>query len=247
MQIAAHCFALTGFAYIPPWSVNAGIIAGNEKTLVIDSGPTRLAAETILGYAFAVRPTNTVVVVNTERHLDHIGGNSFFIEHGFEVYGHAGIQRSDEELKSDVDEFNRSISNSVRRERQEGTHLFANTRIANPTKILSSEMEFDLGGVTIRILLTPGHTPTNLCVYLGTEQVLYCGDTATSGYIPNLEGGTASSWQQWLLSLDRIAALPPRVLVCGHGPVLRGGEVKSEIQRVRAILERALQEGRAPT
>ena len=38
MKISARCYAVTGLAYSPPWSVNAGFITGEEVTLIVDTG-----------------------------------------------------------------------------------------------------------------------------------------------------------------------------------------------------------------
>jgi glyoxylase-like metal-dependent hydrolase (beta-lactamase superfamily II) len=247
MQIAQHCFALIGFAYIPPWSVNAGFIVGDEKTLIVDSGPNTLAAATIRGYAQAVRPSNQLLLINTERHLDHISGNSHFADHGVEVYGHVGIQRQDSELKSDIDEYIACTPNVIRREQQEAAIVFTDTRIVNPVHKISSEIKFNLGNLNAEVLVTPGHTPTNLCVFVPAERVLFCGDSVVSGYLPNLEGGSVRDWQQWLSTLDRITELEAEVMVCGHGPVLQGANVPKEIQRIRTIIERAILEEKAPT
>ncbi|HTS47380.1 MAG TPA: hypothetical protein VMH05_05520 [Bryobacteraceae bacterium] len=37
MRLSQHCYALTGLGYVPPWSVNAGIVAGRETTLIVDT------------------------------------------------------------------------------------------------------------------------------------------------------------------------------------------------------------------
>jgi glyoxylase-like metal-dependent hydrolase (beta-lactamase superfamily II) len=247
MQITQHCFALMGFAYTPPWSVNAGFIVGDAKTLIVDSGPNALAAATIRGYAQGVRPSNQLLVINTEQHLDHIGGNSHFADNSIEVYGHAGIQRNDSELKSDIDEYSACTPNAVRREQREAAIVFTDTRIVNPNHKITSEIKFNLGNLNAEVLLTPGHTSTNLCLFVPAERVLFCGDSVVSGYLPNLEGGTIKDWQQWISTLDRIAGLEAEAIVCGHGPILKGDNVVKEIQRVRTIIERAILEEKAPT
>jgi len=246
MQISPRCYALTGFAYTPPWGVNAGIVAGNETTLIVDSGPTRLAAETILGYARVIRPANRLLVINTEQHLDHIGGNCLFVEEGIDVYGHKDINRSDADLQADIKEYHSCISDKARRDRHEEEFLFARTVIINPTKKITTDMRFDLGGLTVEIIMTPGHTPTNLGVVVPSDRVAYCGDAVVSGYSPNLGGGTSDDWRIWLESLKRIAGLNVEVLVCGHGGVLRGASVAAEIGRVRGILEMATKESKEP-
>lgn len=80
MRISKSCYAVTGLACEAPWTVNAGFIAGPKRTLIVDTGATTLSARTIQGYAQAVSPANELMVINTERHLDHIGGNFYFRE-----------------------------------------------------------------------------------------------------------------------------------------------------------------------
>ena len=98
MRISGRCFAVTGLAYVPPWSVNSGFVAGDGTTLVIDTGATALSAAAIHGYASAVKPGNRIAVFNTEKHFDHIGGNGFFRERGAEIHGHELISRTEEEF-----------------------------------------------------------------------------------------------------------------------------------------------------
>jgi glyoxylase-like metal-dependent hydrolase (beta-lactamase superfamily II) len=150
-------------------------------------------------------------------------------------------------LKSDIDEYIACTPNAVRRKREEAAIVFTGTRIINPIYKITSEIKFNLGNLNAEVLLTPGHTPTNLCVFVPAERVLFCGDSVVSRYLPNLEGGSVRDWQQWLSTLDRIVALEAEVLVCGHGPILQGDNVPKEIQRVRTIIERAILGKKAPT
>jgi cyclase len=108
-------------------------------------------------------------------------------------------------------------------------------------------LALDLGACAIQILLTPGHTPSNISVYVPSDGVLYCGDCLVNGYLPNLDAGSAAGWEIWLGSLDRVAGLAPRIVVPGHGPVAKGGEVPRLIARVREVLERAIETGQSPT
>jgi cyclase len=240
MQLSRHCHALTGFAYVPPWAVNAGFVAGESRTLIVDTGPTALAAATILGYAQVARPGNAILAIDTERHLDHIAGNDLLRSHGIDVYGHPSIDRTDEEYASDVAEFCASVSDPRRRAAGEGRIPFAGTRIVRPNVLVDAETALDLGGVVAHILLAPGHTPANLLVWVPEERVLFAGDTVVSDYVPNLESGGPADWRLWLAALERIEGLQPESLVPGHGRVLRLGDIGAEIARVRRVLETAL-------
>jgi glyoxylase-like metal-dependent hydrolase (beta-lactamase superfamily II) len=247
VRLSDSCYAVTGLGYAPPWMVNAGFVVGAKSTLVVDTGPTAFAAATIHGYASAVRSDNALLVLNTERHLDHIGGNCLFHDHGAEILGHPGIARTDQELAADLAEINALVPDRVRRERREAALPYEGTRLVNPTRAIECDCTLDLGKLSVEVVLTPGHTPTNVCLFVPTEGVLFGGDCIVGGYLPNLEAGGPKDWRTWLASLDRIESLAPRLVVPGHGPVLRDDYVSRAIDEVRRVLKEAIACGRAPT
>ena len=57
-------------------------MVGQHTTLIVDTAANALAAATIHGYATIARPGNRLVVIDTEKHFDHIGGDDVnrFIE-----------------------------------------------------------------------------------------------------------------------------------------------------------------------
>jgi glyoxylase-like metal-dependent hydrolase (beta-lactamase superfamily II) len=247
LRLSTHCFAITGLGYLPPWTVNAGFITGDETTLIIDTGANAAAAATIHGYATTARPSNQLLVLDTERHFDHIGGNGYFRARGIDVYGHSSIQRTDDEFRAEMAEFNQGISSAARRAHQESRVFYHGARLANPNRPVTEDFRMNLGNCEIDILLTPGHTPSNISVYVPSDGALFCGDCLTNGYLPNLDAGSTDDWRVWLGSLDRIAALAPRIIVAGHGPVATGDEVPPMIQKVREILQQSIDAGRSPT
>jgi glyoxylase-like metal-dependent hydrolase (beta-lactamase superfamily II) len=247
MLLSDRCYAVTGLGYLPPWTVNAGFVTGDETTLVIDTGANAAAASTIHGYASVARPGNRLLVLNTERHFDHIGGNGYFRDLGIDIRGHASIERTEDEFRAEIMEYNAEISNNVRRSRQESTVFYHETWLANPNLPISQDSALDLGDCAIQILLTPGHTPSNISVYVPSDRVLYCGDCLVNGYLPNLDAGSVAGWEIWLRSLDRVAGLAPRIVVPGHGPVAKGDDVPRLIAGVREVLERAIATGQSPT
>ena len=247
MRLSPSCYAIPGLCCIPPWWHNAGFVVGGSRTLLVDTGGNLAAAQTIHGYATAVKPAQPLVAVNTEPHLDHLLGNAFFTELGVEVLGHASIARTEDDFARYQEEVRAGIADGVRRARHEERSFFAGTALQNPTRPVLEDMALDLGGISAELVLTPGHTPANLSVYVPAERVLYAGDCLEPGHLPGLEEGSPDDWRAWLSSLERIEALEPLVLVPGHGVVLVGeAAIREELARVRGVLREAIGRGTPP-
>jgi glyoxylase-like metal-dependent hydrolase (beta-lactamase superfamily II) len=247
MRLSNRCYAVTGLGYSAPWCVNAGFVVGDNLTLVVDTGGNALAAQTIHGYASAVRPANRLRVIDTEKHFDHIGGNGFFRELGIDVWGHVAALRTPAEFAAEIAEFNDAIPNAARRARGEAQAFFHRTLLTIPNRQIDADTRFDLGGCTVEILLTPGHTPANLSVWVPDDGVVFTGDCLISEYLPNLDAGGPQEWQTWLDSITRIEWLNPATVVPGHGPVARGREVQVVADAVRGVLREAIARGYSPT
>jgi glyoxylase-like metal-dependent hydrolase (beta-lactamase superfamily II) len=247
MRLSPRCYAVTGLAYSPPWCVNAGFITGDAETLVVDTGGNALAGQTVHGYATAARPANRLRVLNSEKHFDHIGGNSFFRAQGIDIWGHSGIARTPAEFQAEIAEFNDAIPTARRRAAGEAAAFFHGTQLTNPNCPIDRNTRFDLGNCIVEILLTPGHTATNISAWAPEDGVLYTGDCLIAEYTPNLDAGTPADWQTWLASVDRLEALEPAIVVMGHGSVARGAQVRTVIATVRRVLEESIARGHSPT
>jgi len=73
------------------------------------------------------------------------------------------------------------------------------------------------GGLTFRVVETPGHTPGGICYWFETENVCFTGDTLFKGSCgrTDLPGGDGRVLAQ---SLKKLAALPPETrIIAGHG------------------------------
>lgn len=247
MKISERCYVIYGLTTIPPWMVNSGFIVGDNKTLIIDCGGNYLSAKTIYGYAKIAKPENELIAINTEPHFDHMGGNCFFREMGINIYGHHKINRHEDELTATKKEYQCSFTSEVRKQHNEEEVTFYNTQLTNPNLQISENTQIDLGGIAAEIILTPGHTKMNLSIFVNSDKVLYCGDVLVNGYIPNLEDGGVDDWKEWLISIEKIENISPEIIVSGHGEVLTGEKIETEIVRIQSILDKAIKSGNPPT
>ncbi|HJP29260.1 MAG: MBL fold metallo-hydrolase [Candidatus Latescibacteria bacterium] len=98
----------------------------------------------------------------------------------------------------------------------------ARARVPWPTVTFSDELQVHLGGRTLRLLRTPGHSIDGISVLVQDCGVLLAGDCAATGIVPALGDGDGRILEA---SLRSLANMNIDVLVPGHGPVVRGAEV----------------------
>ncbi|HYM24078.1 MAG TPA: MBL fold metallo-hydrolase [Vicinamibacterales bacterium] len=87
-----------------------------------------------------------------------------------------------------------------------------------PTEVFSDTMTLALGGREIRVLHARAITPGDTYVYLPKEQVLVAGDILVHP-IPFAVGGSYP--QDWMATLQKLAALDVDAIVPGHGGIER--------------------------
>ena len=248
MRITDSCYIITGLNAESPWAVNSGFVVGANTTLIVDTGSNYFAAQTIFGYAHCAKPKNKIVVVNTEPHFDHIGGNDFFRSRKIDVYAHPNLKRTEDEFQRNKSDFDATIVNGVRKNAKESDAFYFRTALANPNGSVVQNDVMDLGGLEAVMYETPGHTPQNISIFIPKEKVLFCGDAVVGQYIPNLEGGNVDSWKLWLESLNSIEALNPEFIVPGHGDKISGKiEIQNMLTSMRTVISDAVEKKSAPT
>jgi quinoprotein relay system zinc metallohydrolase 2 len=144
-------------------------------------------------------------VINTHEHPDHVFGNAAFAPDATFV-GHHNLP---EELAKRGEYYLSSFREAL------GAAAISEVRIIPPTLLVNGETTLDLGGR--RLLLTAwspaAHTNCDLTVLDETSGILFAGDLVFLQHIPVLDGSVTG----WLSVLPRLAKLPARIVVPGHG------------------------------
>lgn len=219
-----------------PSHVNSWLVAGRDRAVLVDTGlgiePIRPVAEATAGL-----PAD---VVNTHHHFDHTGGNAEFdavavheravallasgapsseraayLAHTRALLAAAGTYR-------DLDQrfFHLLTDDADPRPLPAGFDAEAWVRPGPPPgptpRALHDGDVIDLGGRTLTVLHTPGHSPDSLCLLDDREGLLFGGDTLNSG--PIYAQAQESDLEDFARSTARLAGLAGDVsLVCmGH-------------------------------
>lgn len=210
---------------------NVGFVVGDDAVAVIDSGGSPTVGDRLL--AAIRRHTDLPVryLINTHVHFDHLFGNGAFRHEAPALVAHARLQGA---LMSRADTY------LARFEELVGPGE-ARRVLMLPTDLpVAERLELDLGGRVLEVVAHPtAHTNNDLTVFDRETGTLFAGDLVSVNHIPILDGSVLG----WLTVMDRLAALPARQVVPGHGPV--SGSWPAPLAPQRRYLEGLVAEIRA--
>lgn len=185
---------------------HAYLLNGKSRSLLIDTG---LGICNI--YDEVIKLTDKpMTAVATHIHWDHIGGHQYFPD----FYAH------EDELNWLSGEFPLTLEQIKgmvvdRCDPPEG-YTVDNYQFfqGTPTRVLKDNDMIDLGGRTLQVLHTPGHSPGHICFYEKERSYLFTGDLVYKdtlfSYFPSTDP------EAYLASLERVAALPVKRVFPAH-------------------------------
>lgn len=195
------------YAYLQPpggWCLsNAGVIAGPEGAVVVDTLATERRSRRLreLVDGLGVGPRRTVV--NTHHHGDHTFGNHTF--------GPAAEIIAHEQAVPELIETGLTLTTLW------PDVEWGDVRVTLPTLTFADQVALRIGSHRVELLhVGPAHTTNDVVVWLPDSRVLFAGDVVLAGCTPFILMGSARGS---LTAIDRLLALEPRTVVCGHGAV----------------------------
>lgn len=179
------------------------LIKGKKKNLLIDTGVPG-DAEQLMGQLAQVglTPEDVNMLILTHEHMDHIGcatifGNSTIVAAHMMAANKVGMQ----------DEFVLMSENC----KLEPSAYHIDLRLHHGTGI-------DIGGFSLQVLHTPGHSSGSICLYEPDLQILFTGDTI---FANGVLGGIfpSGSISDYTLSLRDLSKLRVKEIYPGHGRI----------------------------
>lgn len=211
------------------WVNNAFITRG--KGLVFDSFFDLKHCREMLSIFKEVsgkeRPT---YLVNSHANGDHVFGNQLFKDSVIIAHKNLpeGMLQEPLSMYKDIKKYGGTPQGNPMLDfyaKEFANQDFRGLEWVEPDILIDSDITLYLEGMEVQILnVAPGHSESDLIIWLPEEKVVFASDIVFSGGgIVAHSGKGAKNWEK---ALDKIIALDPKVVIPGHGSICDVDEVK---------------------
>ncbi|KTC36458.1 MAG: quinoprotein relay system zinc metallohydrolase 1 [Pseudomonas sp.] len=210
--------------------VNTGFIVTEAGVLVIDTGPSKRYGQALREAIARVTGKPVIQVLLTHHHPDHVLGNQAFSDVPI-----GALAGTTELLRQQGDAMAENLYRLVG-DWMRGTEVVLPNRTLEPGVL-------EIGGHRLRLLALAGHTGADLAIFDERTGVLFAGDLVF--YQRALTTPNSPGLEVWLKDLDRLQALPWRLVVPGHGPVASSAVPFAQMRDYLGWLHQLLSDGAA--
>lgn len=238
---------------------NSTAIVGRDGVLVFDTNTRPATARAVLTMLRAVTDRPVRWIVNSHWHPDHWSGNEVYAEAfpGVEIIateGTANYMRNIatawpavfagqlERMRAEppaADEAGQAEQRTQIDQRADFVAAMTAVHRTYPTRAYRDALRLDLGGRTVELTEITGDSSHATMAWLPRERLLLTGDALVAPVTWTQQGYAISPWIE---SLRAMAALGPRLIVPGHGPLMADSDY---LDLVIAYMESARDQVRA--
>ncbi|MCX8031953.1 MAG: MBL fold metallo-hydrolase [Thermoleophilia bacterium] len=253
MRIQAEGKICDRILAVGPASYPIYAVCGDDKTLLVDAGLSVLGPRYLKGIqALPGRRANPDLLFLTHSHYDHLGSARYLKRHlpRLVIGAHERVPALLEK-DSALETMNRL--GQTHADIAEGPINWEELRVASfPIELcLAGGDKFDLGGLTVQVLATPGHTRDSLSFFVPELRALFPGDACgefKDAAATQIQVQFVSSYEEYVNSLEFLAGLEPDIVCLAHGWVLTDDDARwymeasvAETRRYRELIERYLE------
>lgn len=195
---------------------NVLVVEGPAEVLIVDSTATPVMAKAILERIRTVTDKPVRKIVFSHYHAVRTLGASAFP--GADVIASRGTaelirERGQQDYASEYQRFPRLFraAESI-------------PGLTWPTVVFDEKLSIMMGDVEVQAIAAGrAHTKGDTVVWLPKERILFGGDTIDHGTAPYCGDAYLRDWP---MTVERVRALDPAILIPGRGPALRGAETR---------------------
>lgn len=233
MEITSHIYAVPApqAFYTGPQAPSVYLVVDGEEAALIDSGfGDEKSVQARLEFLRERPGLRLRYIVLTHHHFDHTSGaHQLRQATGAQIALHPQEERFLRDWQGDapqdieVPADQEAVAQQVRRFRQQAAQ-------AVPDIPLSDGDTLPVGGLTLEVVHTPGHTLGSVCIYLREERALFTGDTALGLGTVAISPPPYGDMALYLHSLERLKGYDCALMLPGHGRPVH--DVPSKLQEL---------------
>jgi quinoprotein relay system zinc metallohydrolase 2 len=214
---------------------NLGAVVGETAVAIIDPGGSALEGEAFRDALAAKTSKPVKYVIYTHAHPDHVFGAAAFAGSGVSFVGHRNLSRA---LATRGEHYLESFRPAM-------GEALAGVRIIPPDQTVEDVLTLDLGGRRLRLTAwRTAHSDCDLTVFDESGGTLFAGDLLFIGHVPVVDGSLLG----FLDVVARLAEIPARQVVPGHGPAVAPwpqalDDQRTYLLRLTADLRAAIRKG----
>jgi cyclase len=218
-NISGHIYIETGVR-----GCNHGFVVTGEGVVMIDT--PYFFSNAVKWRDEIARHGSVSYIINTEPHIDHFAGNTFFEG---TVVAHEGTRKMILETPS------LEYLEVLASEEPQSLPSIGDYRFRLPVITFTDKMTLYIGGRTFQLMNFPGHTPYQAAVYLPEEKVLFTSDNVVHNRIPFIT--PQAHIFKWLESLKQMQKLDAGYIIPGHGGIRDKSCLEEMIAELQAWLD----------
>ncbi|MER2599920.1 MAG: MBL fold metallo-hydrolase [Caldilineales bacterium] len=210
-RVAADIYVFRSEMYL---QVTAGVIVTEEGAVVVDTLPFPQETARLRDFALRRCPQGIRYVITTHAHADHSHGNYLFT--GAQIISHRRAR-----------EFLAKYGEQSLLQAKNQTPELSSVQLRLPEITFDNMLILRLGGKTITLRHSPGHSPDVITVRVREDKVLFASDTMLP--VPHIDFPGGGNIDDLRRSLRNIEISGLENVVQGHGEVLLRGEIRGTI------------------
>jgi hydroxyacylglutathione hydrolase len=227
----------------PSWSY--AYLVGGERLAFIDTGLPQYF-DYVRKYVLdsGHRLQDVRLIINTHVHRDHVGCNKALKD---VCRAKLAVHELDAKYIENPEDF---LKDTFRHASPPEDYVReAKSWKDNVDIFLEDGDKIELGGVTLEVVHTPGHTQGSICLYDQERKILFSGDAlqGTAAFVKEFGPitGLYTDLDAYVRSIQRLLNLDIDIILPGHPDIIKNSDVPKELEdclkRVSYINDKILQ------
>ena len=236
VEISNNVYAILDLFHVSKRSTtNTGIIFTENSTIFIDCGMRVDSGKFIWDFAEKKYPEKRdKYLILTHHHSDHTFGMKIFKENNVKIIAH---KNTNEFLKNDNGKYKQFVLNRFFKYKEIGEKILGDVKIYPADQLIVEDTVITIDNENIMLIVTPGHTESDICIYHEKSKTLFAGDTIYENSPPNTRFGNVDLWMRWKTELARLKGYDIKNICPGHGKLCDKSIIDLNIKYLEKVIK----------